>query len=47
MKLPVVSGEQIIKFLKKEGFQITRQKGSHVSLHRSLEYGKRLKKLHS
>lgn len=39
MKLPVVSGEQIIKLLKKEGFQITRQKGSHVSLHKSLENG--------
>jgi len=26
MKLPIVSGGQIIKMLEKEGFQITRQK---------------------
>jgi len=39
MKLPIVSGEQIIKLLQKEGFSVTRQKGSHISLHKRLENG--------
>ncbi len=32
MKLPVISGEQLIKILLKKGFIKKRQKGSHVSL---------------
>ena len=33
-KLPRVSGNAIIKYLvNKKGFQISHQKGSHVSLH--------------
>ena len=39
MKLPLVSGEQVIKLLQREGFLITRQKGSHVSLHKRSEDG--------
>ncbi len=39
MKLPIVSGEQIIKLLQKEGFSVTRQRGSHISLHKRLEDG--------
>ena len=39
MKLPIVSGEQIIKLLQREGFGIARQKGSHVSLHKKLNEG--------
>lgn len=31
-KLPVLSGEELIRALKKAGFQVVRQKGSHVSL---------------
>jgi predicted RNA binding protein YcfA (HicA-like mRNA interferase family) len=31
-KLPVLSGDELIKLLKKAGFQVVRQKGSHVSL---------------
>lgn len=31
-KLPTLSGEELIKALKKAGFIIVRQKGSHVSL---------------
>lgn len=31
-KLPVLSGQELIKVLEREGFQIVRQKGSHVSL---------------
>lgn len=31
-KLPVLSGKELIALLKKDGFEIVRQKGSHVSL---------------
>jgi predicted RNA binding protein YcfA (HicA-like mRNA interferase family) len=31
-KLPSVSGERVIRALKRAGFVILRQKGSHVSL---------------
>jgi predicted RNA binding protein YcfA (HicA-like mRNA interferase family) len=31
-KLPVLSGEELIKLLIKAGFRRVRQKGSHVSL---------------
>jgi len=31
-KLPVLSGEELIRLLFKGGFQKVRQKGSHVSL---------------
>ena len=34
MKLPHVSGLEVIKRLKKAGFIATRQKGSHVRLER-------------
>ncbi len=34
-KLPIVSGERIVKTLKKAGFQLIRQKGSHVYLKHS------------
>ena len=40
MKLLIVSGSQIIKLLEREGFTVTRQKGSHISLHKKLENGK-------
>ena len=30
--IPVLSGNKLIKALKKGGFQVVRQKGSHVSL---------------
>lgn len=39
MKLPIVSGEEIIKLLQKEGFSVTRQKGSHISLHKKFDDG--------
>lgn len=32
MRLPVVSGKEVIKVLLKNGFSIKRQKGSHVHL---------------
>jgi predicted RNA binding protein YcfA (HicA-like mRNA interferase family) len=31
-KLPILSGEELVKALKKAGFRVIRQKGSHVSL---------------
>ena len=31
-RLPILSGEKLIRILKKAGFSIVRQKGSHVSL---------------
>lgn len=39
MKLPVISGDQVIKMLQREGFSITRQKGSHISLHKKSNNG--------
>ena len=33
-KLPVVSGERVVRALKRGGFVELRQKGSHVSLER-------------
>jgi len=35
MSLPIVSGIEVIKRLKKVGFVATRQKGSHVRLEKS------------
>jgi predicted RNA binding protein YcfA (HicA-like mRNA interferase family) len=32
VKLPVISGRELIKVLQKFGFQVKRQKGSHVLL---------------
>ena len=37
MKLPLVSGKEIIKILEKQCFKFTRQKGSHVSLHKRID----------
>ncbi len=34
-KLPVLSGDELIRALKKTGFQVVRQKGSHVSLEKA------------
>jgi len=36
-KLPVLSGKDVIDILKKNGFLILRQKGSHVSLHKIVD----------
>lgn len=32
-KLPVISGQQLVKALGKVGFQIDRRKGSHMMLY--------------
>jgi predicted RNA binding protein YcfA (HicA-like mRNA interferase family) len=39
MKLPIVSGDDVIKALKKAGFEVVRQRGSHVSLHKRTPHG--------
>lgn len=31
-RLPVLSGKELIRILQKEGFEVKRQKGSHVIL---------------
>lgn len=41
MKLPVLSGKDVIKILKKIGFEEKRQKGSHIILAKETEQGKR------
>ncbi len=33
-KIPSISGKDLVKALQKEGFEIVRQKGSHVSMKR-------------
>ena len=37
MKLPLVSGNDVLKLLQKEGFIVVRQRGSHVSLHKKID----------
>ena len=32
-KLPVVSGDQAVKAFEKLGYQVVRQRGSHIRLH--------------
>ncbi len=39
-RLPVVSGEKLIKLLKKLGYKVVRQKGSHVRLEKETPAGK-------
>lgn len=39
MRLPVLSGKDVIKALGKVGFEVLRQRGSHVSLHKKTPKG--------
>jgi len=32
MRLPVLSGEELVKLLRKVGYEVVRQKGSHLRL---------------
>lgn len=41
MKLPVLPGREVIKILKKVGFEEKRQKGSHIILAKETEQGKK------
>ena len=41
MKLPLLSGRQVIKILSKQGFVAARQKGSHIILVKESDDGKK------
>lgn len=41
LKLPRLSGKEVIKTLSKVGFSIARQKGSHIILTKQTNEGKR------
>lgn len=41
MKLPRLSGRDVIKILSKVGFRVARQKGSHVILVKETDKGKK------
>lgn len=36
-KLPVVSGDQAVKCFQKLGYEIVRQRGSHIRMHHKLD----------
>lgn len=38
-KLPRISGKELVKLLAKQGFQVARQKGSHVILKKETSSG--------
>ena len=38
-KLPVLSGKELIQRLERQGFEVVRTKGSHVSLRKETESG--------
>ncbi len=39
MKLPQISGRELIKILRKKGFVVVRQKGSHIRLEKNTAEG--------
>ena len=41
MKLPRLSGREVIKILSKNGFRVARQKGSHMILIKESDTGKK------
>ena len=38
-KLPVTSGDKVVKLLTKLGYEIVRQRGSHIRLRKKTEMG--------
>jgi predicted RNA binding protein YcfA (HicA-like mRNA interferase family) len=36
MKLPILSGKEVIKFLSRSGFEIVGRKGSHIRLKKKI-----------
>jgi len=40
-KLPQITGEELVKALQKEGFEVARQRGSHVQVRKYVE-GKKI-----
>ena len=41
MKLPRLSGREVIKILTKKGFKVTRQRGSHIILVKEVDNTKK------
>lgn len=41
LKLPVISRDKAIRFFEKLGYEISRQKGSHVRLHHKIDKKKK------
>ena len=41
MKLPRLSGREVIKALSRAGYREARQRGSHIILVKEIEYGKK------
>ena len=39
MKIPQISGIELIKILRKNGFVVVRQKGSHIRLEKNTDKG--------
>ena len=39
MKLPVISGRDLLKFLQSLGYEVVRIRGSHARLKKKTEYG--------
>jgi predicted RNA binding protein YcfA (HicA-like mRNA interferase family) len=37
-KLPILSGKEVCQILSKHGFQIVRQKGSHIVMQKKIEF---------
>ena len=35
-KLPILSGEELIRLLKRDGFIVVRSRGSHISFHKGV-----------
>ena len=42
MKLPIISGQEILKILKKEGFVVINQKGSHIKVRKERPSGEKV-----
>jgi len=40
-KLPIISGDQAVKCFGKLGYEVTRQKGSHIRLHHRTDKDKK------
>ncbi len=40
-KLPSISGEQAVKCFEKLGYQVVRQRGSHIRMHHKFDKGKK------
>jgi len=40
-RLPLISGEEAIKCFQKIGYQVSRQRGSHIRLHHSSDASKK------